>query len=263
VKEVTTRRSFLPMVVMLSSLTILMGAAAVSQRAVEARAVGRVTINEPVLQEMDRVARLLETGHDAEAKRALDVLGALPLPVDARTSGDGALTVFSPSTLLMRTGRAILARADAAAVRGDRSAAMGWIERCRELSGQVLATPNPNMDTLNLARYLDKHATTAEIRVLGRLHETEHARLVAMRGNAIQNLWQNNILARVRTVIARWNAEDSSHWNEKRDRVPQPSPEVRDARYREEQQLASDLIRLYQSQRSGLRVVENGSDKTT
>lgn len=260
-KEVTTRRSILPMVAMLSSLTLLMGAAAVTQRTADARNAPRVAINEPALLEMDRVAALLESGHEAAAKRSLDVLSAQILTVDAGASGNGALKTFSPTTLLMRTGRAMLSRADVAANRGDRTAAMGWIERCRELSGQVLSAPKPTMDSLNIARYLDKHATDAEVRILKQLQESNQAGVVAARASGLQNLWQNIILPRVKTVVNRWNLEDANRWDERLNRVVEPTSEMRDARQREEQQLASDLIRLYQSQRNGLRVVQNGSDK--
>jgi hypothetical protein len=210
---------------------------------------------------MDRVATLLEAGREAEAKRSLDALGAQVLTVDSGATGNGALKTFAPTTLLMRTGRAMLSRANAAAARGDRAAAMGWIERCRELGGQALASPKPTMDALNVARYLDKHATNAEVRILKQLQETGQASTVAARASSLQNLWQNHILSRVKTVVERWNQEDSQRWDGRLNRVSEPTPEMRDARQREEQQLASDLIRLYQSQRNGLRVVHNGSDK--
>jgi hypothetical protein len=249
------RRNILPMVVMLSSLTLLMGGAAVTQRAVEARNPRPVAINEPALLELDRVASLLESGQEGAAKRALDSLASQPLPMDSGAGGEGALKSFAPTTLLMRTGRAMLARANAAAERGDR------IERCRELAGQALACSKPTMDSLNVARYLDKNALMTEVRILKQLNETEQARFIAARGNALQNLWQNRILVRVKSVIERWNREDTNRWDESLNRMATPSPEVREARRLEEHQLATDLIRLYQSQRNGLRVVQNGSDK--
>jgi hypothetical protein len=244
VKEIAIKRSALPLVAMLSSLTLLMGAAAVVQRTAEAHSVKPATVNDPVLHELDDIAVLLEQGREVEAKRGLDAIGAQPLTISARANGEGALHAYAPTTLIMRTGRAMLKRAEMAAERGDRTTAMGWIERCRELSGQVLSSPKPGMDALNVARYLDKHAATAEIAVLKQLNETQAAEMAAERDNAIQGVWQNTIMARVKALVNRWGADGDD-------------TTIRESHAREEQELASEMVRLYQSQRSGQRVVQH------
>jgi hypothetical protein len=251
VREITTKRSFVPMLVMLSSLSLLIGGTSFVQRAAGITP-AKVSVSEPVLQELHQTVQLLEQGREAEAKVRLDALNAMPITIDAGSHGDGPLKEFAPTTLLMQTGRAILRRAELAATRGDRNAAFGWIERCRELSEQTLASPTPNMDALNVARYLDKHSATTEVSVLETLHEHDRAQLAEARGNTLQKVWRKTIMTRVNDFLDRWSQEDSLRFLNAAGVVP----EMSEPRKQEEKNLAADLIRLYKAERKGVRVAQ-------
>lgn len=173
----------------------------VAGTAVEAKA--PISPTQGVYLEFARVAEQLEGGKSAQAKRLLDQIGGETLVVQGSAGGEGALKIFSPTSLLIRVGRAMVNTAVKEANKGNRTEALSWLARCRELSSQVLQTSEPNIDTLNLGRSLDVLAGRFEVDVRKRLGDAEGAQLAAARESSSWKYYLETIQPRIKSLPER------------------------------------------------------------
>lgn len=170
----------------------------VSGTAVEAKT--NTSPTQSVYLEFANVAEQLEAGKTAQAKRLLDRIGGEFLVVKASAGGDGALVTFSPTTLLIRVGRAMVNTALKEAKKGNRTESLAWIARCRELSSQVLATDTPNLDTLNLGRSLDVLAGRFEAESLKQLGDVTGAQAVTAREATSWKFYMEDMQPRIKAL---------------------------------------------------------------
>jgi hypothetical protein len=201
--------------------------------------------SESTYQDLAHAADLLEAGSDASAKQLIDNNRDEALIVNPGGHGSGALSSFSPTTLLMHLGKVMTDHAVAVAARGDRQDAFAWLERCRTLSGQVLATPAPSLAALQVSRYLDRTAGEAEVSVLAKVGEHARAAVVATREKALDSYWRSVMLSRISSQRSQWSLRE---WSKTSVRL---SPETRD---QEERRFALDLMQVYQRERVQERV---------
>jgi hypothetical protein len=201
--------------------------------------------SEATYQDLGRAADLLQAGSEASAKELIDSRREEALVVNPGGHGAGALAVFSPTTLLMRLGKVMTDHAVAVAARGDRQDAFAWLERCRNLSGQVLATPAPSLAALQVSRYLDRTAGEAEVAVLAKVGENTRAAVVAAREKALDGYWRSVMLRRISSQRSEWAIREWSKTS------VQLSPETRD---QEERRFALDLMQVYQRERRQERI---------
>jgi hypothetical protein len=152
---------------------------------------------EEVFLDFARASELLEEKKPTQAKAILDRVCTEKLSVESFTGGRGALKTFSPTTLLMRLGRLMAREARTAAFEGNNVEALVWISRCRELAAQVLLTADPTLDVLNMARYLDLQAGSAEIDVRKMCCDEEGVKRVSARESALHDFYRTDIQKRV------------------------------------------------------------------
>jgi hypothetical protein len=195
--------------------------------------VGKVSASASVCLQFNKVGELLSAGRTKEAKQLLDQIGGETLVVEGATGGEGALEDFSPVTLLVNVTRQMLAQARRDAETGNAREALGWVGRCRELSAQVLATSNPNLDSLHTARTIDALVGREEVAVRKALGDHAGARAAAEREGRVAQFYQTAIRNRVEAL----NVNGSTA----------PSQEVR------------ALMELYQTQRLRL-AARTGAD---
>jgi hypothetical protein len=179
---------------------------------------------------LNEAADLLQKGSDTAAARLLDEARADNLVIRAGDLGAGPLNTFSSTTLMMRLARLMSHRAEEAMAAGDRTAALSWVGRSQSLARQVLATTEPTLDALKVARYLDQSAGRVEVEVRRRWDTPTHVAAVTKREYQLKQLWKDVILGRIMDV-----------------RGVTPTQE---ADTHGEAELATDLITFYQTQRT-------------
>jgi len=186
---------------------------------------------EKLYSRLNDAANLLENGKDTAAAQLLEETGRENLIIrEGDLSGTGALHTFSSTTLTMRLGRLMAAQADKAAQSGDRATALAWIMRCQSLARQALATSEPTIAALKVARYLDTRSGKVEKEVRSRWDTPRQAAIVAQREDQLKMVWRDEILDRIMAV-----------------RESSPGGALQSE---EEPALASDLITYYQTRRT-------------
>jgi len=245
----TIYRSATPMVWMLTLLLLFLGGGPLALRTAVGKSNVSVVKSDPALsvdseatyQDLARAADLLQSGNEAEARQLVDSIGEEALVVNPGGHGEGALSTFSPTTLLMRVGRVMADHAVAIAARGDKEGALAWLERCQRLSGQVLATPVPSLAALQVSRYLDRTAAEAQVTVLEKMGEGDRAAVLAARERSLDSYWRRVMLKRISSQRMAWSSREWAARGSER-----MTPETRD---REERQFALGLMQVYQRER--------------
>ena len=196
----TAQRSARPLIIMLATLLLFLGGTAALQQASPSLkgATDAVRLHpiqgEKTLLLCDHATQALTDHDDTTARRLLGEISRQPLIAYNGGMGTGPLQAFAPSSLIMRLGKALAARAQSDASQGQSEQAGEWLRACHDLSGQTLRGPAPTLDALTLARYLDTTADHAQIAVYRTLHERDKAQQAQARESAIARQWHERII---------------------------------------------------------------------
>jgi hypothetical protein len=212
----TVCRSATPMIGMLIVLLLVLGGAPLALRAATGKSNVAAVKGDPALavdseatyQDLARAADLLQSGNAAAAQQLIDSKGEEALVVNPGGHGEGALSSFSPTTLLMRLGRVMAHHAVTVAAGGDKEGARVWLERCQRLSGQVLATPVPSLTALQVSRYLDRTTGEAQVAILEETGEHGRATALAAREHALDDHWRQVMLRRISSQRMAWARQE-------------------------------------------------------
>jgi|GEM_PF-2745176 hypothetical protein len=224
-------RTLLPVVGPLVALLALTGLSRASQlitsagktnSSLQAR-LGTVALNETedTFARYNEVATLLQHGKTGEALLRIGDLRNTKITVDTGAFVHQELKPFSPTTLMMRLGRALTTEAKQAAESGDAVTAQRFANACRVIAEHVLDTSDPTLEALNLAHYFDLQAATLDAEIYARVGNGGAAEAARNRFDALMQLWKSEMLPQI------MQAREMAWNNGKHDHLAASTPSPR------------------------------------
>lgn len=141
---------------------------------------------------------LLKSGDVEGARKIIDRQQEASIAVAPNAATSGPLANYSTSALMLRLGKAMAHQAGRIAWDGDGEGAFAWVERCRMLSRQSLASSTLTIESLQLAGALDRLTLETEAQVLFALGDPLRAQKRMERVKAFDRYWKTHILKAVR-----------------------------------------------------------------
>ena len=252
-KKMVKGRTLLPVVGPLVALLALTGLSRAGQVITQARKgdtsvvrEGRVRVNatEATYARYGEATKLLEGGSTAEALRDLAGIREEKIVVDGSMFVGDEIRNFSPTTVMMRLGRALSAQAKSAAERGDRETAERCAVACRAVAEHVLASPEQTLEALKLAHFFDVQAASTEKVVYAlRADGGQAAEAADRRFDWLMQVWKGEILPQIARVRERTHAAQG--------RYALTDAQL-DSSAAEERALAEHLSQEYRARRASL-----------
>lgn len=137
---------------------------------------------------------MLRQGNADAAGQILDRLRPESLVVESGAMGEGALASFSPSTVLIHVIKNIGNQAILTAKAGDAPKARQWLLRGWRIGDQVIATPRPSADALNVAHLADCHLSQVQSQVAHLCGDAEAEKTARLRGTRLMQVWRNQVV---------------------------------------------------------------------
>ncbi|MDX1935136.1 MAG: hypothetical protein SFU56_21265 [Capsulimonadales bacterium] len=153
-----------------------------------------LALTQPVYEEFSRATVMLRIGDGRAAGTILDHLRTEPLRIVAGGYDSGIMSEDSPTTILMRLGRAMRQEADECLEAGRYQDARLWVARLRALANQALRTPEPTYDALQMGYFMETLANRLETRIWTAAGDTGRAKQADARTRRIAEIWNRDIL---------------------------------------------------------------------